>query len=123
MSASIPDLLAEFRETLVRWGEESARLGERGAVQRANKLFDRAHAQFKVLRGSDEGRTGIAELIGDPNPYVASSAAAHALLWTPDAAAAALEAMEESKDVPWQVHISAKYTLKKWRAGRLSFDW
>jgi hypothetical protein len=114
---------AEHRETLVRWGQESERLDERSAVGRSNELFEESHAQFKVLRESDEGRAGIAALMHDPNPYVASTAAAHSLLWTPDAAIAVLEAMEGSKDVPWQVQISAKYTLKEWRAGRLSFDW
>jgi hypothetical protein len=64
----IPDLLAEHRETLARWGEESERLGQRGAVRRANKLFVRSHAQFKVLRDSQEGREGIACLMNDPNP-------------------------------------------------------
>jgi Domain of unknown function (DUF2019) len=123
VSASIPDLLAEHRETLVRWGEESEQLDERSAVRRANKLFKESHVQFKVLRESEEGRAGIAALMRDPNPYVASTAAAHSLLWTPDAATAVLEAMEKSEDVPWQVQISAKYTLKEWRAGRLSFDW
>jgi hypothetical protein len=120
---SIPDLLAQHRETLVRWGEESERLGERDNARRANKLFDRAHAQFKVLRDSQEGRDGITALMSDPNPYVASSAAAHSLLWEPDRASAALEALESSADAPWQVQISAKYTLKEWRAGKLSFDW
>jgi hypothetical protein len=123
VGASIPDLLAEHRETLVRWGEESERLDERRAVRQANKLFEEAHAQFKLLRESDEGRAGIAALMRDPNPYVASTAAAHCLLWEPDAATTVLEAMEESEDVPWQVQISAKYTLKEWGAGRLSFDW
>lgn len=120
---SIPELLAEHRETLVRWGEESERLEERVAVRRANKLFDRSHAQFKVLRDSQEGREGITALMNDPNPYVASTAATHSLLWVPEAAAAALEALEASADTPWQVRFSARYTLKEWRAGRLNLDW
>jgi hypothetical protein len=120
---SIPDLLAEHRETLVRWGEESERLGERGAVSRANKLFDRTHAQFKVLRESQDGRAGITALMTDPNPYAASTAAAHSLVWEHEAAIAVLESLEESEHVPWQVQTSAKYTLKEWREGNLSFDW
>lgn len=123
MERSIADVLAEHRETLVRWGEESERLGERGSASRANKLFDQKHAQFKVLRESQDGRAGITALMDDPNPYVSSSAAAHSLLWEPEAAAAVLEALEGAKDVPWQVQISAEQTLKEWRAGRLSFDW
>jgi hypothetical protein len=117
------DLLAEYRATLARWGEESERLGQRGAVGRANKLFEQTHTQFKVLRESEKGRAGITALMHDPNPYVASSAAAHSLLWEPEAATAVLEALERSGDVPGQVQISAKYTLKEWRAGRLSLDW
>jgi hypothetical protein len=112
VGASIPDLLAEHRETLVQWGKESERLDERGAVRRANKLFEDTHTQFKVLRESEEGRAGIAALMHDPNPYVASVAAAHSLLWTPDAAATALQAMEQSEDVPWQVQVSAKYIAR-----------
>lgn len=57
-SPSTRDLLAEHRETLVRWGEESERLGEGGAVRRANKLFDETHTQFNALRESEEGRAG-----------------------------------------------------------------
>ena len=66
--ASIQDLLAEHRETLVRWGEEREQFGARSAVRRANSDFKDAHAQFKVLRESSEGRAGIAALIDDPNP-------------------------------------------------------
>jgi hypothetical protein len=123
VTVSILDLLAEHRETLVRWGEESERLGEPGAVRRANKLFDRTHAQFKVLRESQDGRAGITALMTDPNPYVASTAAAHSLLWEPEAAIAVLESLGESEHVPGQVQISARYTLKEWRKGHLSFDW
>jgi hypothetical protein len=120
---AIPDLLAAHRETLVRWGEESERLGERGAVRRANKLFDQSHRQFKVLRESEEGREGITALMGDPNPYVRSTAGAHSLLWAVERATKVLEALEEEEDVPWQVRISARYTLKEWHAGNLTFDW
>jgi hypothetical protein len=123
VTVSIPDLVAEHRETVVRWGEESERLGERRAVRRANELFERTHVQFKILRESQEGRAGITALMHDPNPYVASTGAAHSLLWEPEAATAVLEALETAEDVPGQVQISAKYTLKEWRAGRLSFDW
>jgi hypothetical protein len=59
----------------------------------------------------------------DPNPFVASAAAAHSLLWTPETATAALEGMERSGDIPWQVRVNAKQVLKDWRAGRLHFDW
>jgi hypothetical protein len=62
-------------------------------------------------------------LMDDPNPYVASAAAAHSLLWEPERAAVVLEALASAEDVPGQVQITAKYTLKEWRAGRLSFDW
>jgi hypothetical protein len=123
VGASIPDLLAEHRETLVRWGAERERFGEPNVARRATEVSREAHAQFKVLRESDEGRAGIAALMHDPNPYVASVAAAHSLLWTPDSATAALEGMERSEDVPWQVRANAKQMLKDWRAGRLSFDW
>jgi hypothetical protein len=119
----IPDLLADYRETLVRWGEESERLGESGTAGRANKLFDRSHAQFKILRGSQEGRDGITALMNDSNPYVASTAAVHSLLWAPELAAAALETFEASETTPWQVQISANYALKEWRAGTLNLDW
>jgi hypothetical protein len=119
----IPDVLADYREALVRWGEESERLVVRARARRANKLFDRSHAQFKILRGSQEGRDGITALMNDSNPYVASTAAAHSLLWAPELAAAALETLEASETTPWQVQITAKYTLKEWRAGKLNLDW
>src|SRR5690242_3220563 len=106
VAGSMADLLAEHRETLVRWGEESERLGERGAARRANRLFDQAHIQFKVLREHDDGRSGISALMRDPNPYVASTAAAHSLLWESEAAEAALEALEQDEGVPWQVRTS-----------------
>jgi hypothetical protein len=122
-SQSVRELLSDHRETLIQWGEESERLGERGALRRANRLFDLTHAQFKRLRESPEGRDGITALMSDPNPYVASSAAAHSLLWEPELATARLEELESSQDAPGQVQIAAEYTLKEWRAGKLSFEW
>ena len=115
--------LAEYRGTIAQWGEEMERIGERGAARRANALFDRTHAHFKVLRDSQEGRNGIALLMRDPNPYVAAIAAGHSLLWAPEQATQTLEALQSSPDAPGPVRIDAEYTLKEWRAGSLYFDW
>ena len=120
---TIEELLTEHRETIVRWGDEMERIGERGAPRRANKLFVRMHAQFKVLRESHEGRVGITTMIRDSNYYVASHCAAHSLLWEPGRAIEALEALQGSTEAPPTVRISAGVTLQEWRAGNLNLDW
>jgi hypothetical protein len=33
------------------------------------------------------------------------------------------ETLAVSETTPWQVQITAKYTLKEWRAGKLNLDW
>ena len=119
MSGDAETALARYRETLMRWDEAS----EANQPDRANSLFDESHELFKLLRDEPGGRTGISRLMGDADPYVRSTAAAHSLLWTPETALPALEALEQDDSVPPRVRISAKYTASEWRAGRLSLDW
>ena len=114
--------LLKYRDSLVRWGEESE-IGIGRAVKRANKLFEQNHEYFKALRESPEGRKGITALTDDENPYVRATAAGHSLLWAPEIAIRVLEEMEGDERTPWRMQISAEYTLKEWRSGDLSFDW
>jgi len=115
--ADTPEAQA-YRETLIEWGEAS----EAGEIQAANRLFTLNHSQFKILRKTHEGQTEITALLADTNPYVRSVAATHSLLWSPDEAEIALE-LEDDEQAPPEVRISAHYTLREWRAGRLNLDW
>ena len=88
----------------------------------ANKLFEQNHTYFQVLRERPEGCEGITTLTGDENHYVRATASAHSLLWAPEVAIRVLEEMEGDERTPWRMRISAKYTLKEWHNGNLSFN-
>jgi hypothetical protein len=55
----------------------------------------------------------------DPE-WVRLAAATHSLAWAPDSATAALETIEHSDGL---IAVSAKWTLRSYRAGRLELDW
>ena len=85
-----------------------------------NMCVDRLHSCYKILRETDDGRAGIISLISDENPHVRGWAAAHSLEWAPQIAKLALEDLRDS-DGP--ASFSAKWTLKEFSKGRLSFDY
>lgn len=109
----------QYRQTLVEWGEAT----EAGEIETANRLFTLNHSQFKNLRETPEGQAAITGLLADTNAFVRSVAATHSLLWWPHEAESTLESLTHDQHVPPEVRVTAKYTLKEWRAGRLNLDW
>jgi hypothetical protein len=106
------DLLAQYRE-----GAEGTAHSD---PEIANKWHDKMHAAYKKLRETAEGRAKIMHLMSDPSPHIRAWAGAHCLQWWPEEARAVLEAIRDS-DGPES--FDAKWTLKEFEEGNLSFDY
>jgi hypothetical protein len=107
-------LLEEYREVAVAWDAAQT------DYKVANPLFVRLHKLAKRLRATDEGRSGLSALMADECRGVRLCAAAESLSWDADLAVAVLEALESPRG---RHSLSAEYTLKEHRAGRLNMDW
>jgi Holliday junction resolvasome RuvABC DNA-binding subunit len=107
-------LQAQYRTLVVEWDEA------RDNPKQANRIFDEVHGLYKDLRRSEDGRLAIAGLLDDPITGVRLSAATHALGWQPERAAAVLEEIEQEDNLH---AVSAKWTLRSFRAGKLDLDW
>lgn len=113
--ATIDDLLASYRTTAIAWDVM------RSDAKKANPLFDQLHALYKDLRTTQAGRDGITALMSDDNVGVRVAAASHSLAWAPERATAVLEVIE--REGPGLYPVTAKYTLKSFREGKLNIDW
>ena len=111
---SVDDLLAPYAATAERWSSLQSN------ARAANKVFDENHRLYKLLRVEPDGREGIAKLMSHPDVGVRLLAAAHTLGWEPADACAVLEAIQEG---PGLHAVTAKYTLRSYRAGTLNQDW
>lgn len=107
-------LLKRYRDVAVRWD------AAQGNAKTANRLFDELHGLFKQLRATDEGRVGISLLMQDANVGVRLSAASHSLGWNSESAS---KVLEEIAGGPGLHAVTAKYTLKAFREGKLNQDW
>lgn len=87
---------------------------------RANKVFDRLHLMAKDLGQTPSGREGLLGLTRHNVPGVRLLAATECLPWSPEAAIQALEEIEQGTGLH---AVSAKYTLKSYRAGSLNLTW
>lgn len=113
---SIDQLVGAYRATALAWDSLQS------DPKKANRVFRDLHDIYKRLRTSEAGRGGITALMDDPSVAVRLMAAAHSLAWMPEKAKAVLRTIED--DPAAGLHsISAKYTLREFRAGRLSHDW
>ena len=113
MSEDTYQLAAGYRDLIIQWGES----GSRPSV--ANQLFDAIHARFQLLRQTQPGRDAIADLLDDASLPVRLKAATHCLLWNPARAIPVLEEIERGSGIH---SITARYTLKAYRAGELDLD-
>lgn len=86
----------------------------------ANPIFDRLHSLAKTLRGTPEGRAGIEALSHHDQQGVRLLAASESLAWHADSAVPVLEEIEAQDSLH---AVSAKYTLRSYRAGALNLDW
>ena len=108
--SDIDRLVSDYRTAILEWD------AVRGTPKKANRLFDRINTVLHQLRDSEEGRAGIAGLMGDDEEAVRATAATDALHWAPEEAERTLEAIEEADGA---YGFDAKWTLKEWRAGNL----
>ena len=88
---------------------------------RQNRSADTVHACYKLLRGTEEGRIALIELMSDPSPHVRAWAAAHSLEWSPVIAKKVLETLRDEDVFPYS--FDAKMTLQEFEKGTLSFDY
>ena len=105
---------AKYRALVVEWDKA------RDTPKAANRLFDALHALFKEMRGSKEGRAAILGLLDDPITAVQVSAASHSLVLQPERAVAVLEELEQGGSLH---AVTAKWTLRSYRNGKLDLDW
>jgi hypothetical protein len=86
----------------------------------ANGLFDTLHAVYKEMRGNATGREAISSLLDDPVTAVRLAAATHSLGWEPGRAVAVLEEIAHASSID---AVTAKWTLRSYRSGKLDLDW
>jgi hypothetical protein len=105
---------SQYREMAVAWDEA------RDDPKKANRIFDALHALYKDLRTTADGRLAIVSLLEDPVTAVRLSAATHSLGWQPAKAEQVLEEIEQEGSLH---AVSAKWTLRSYRSGKLNLDW
>ena len=119
MTENATDALERGPQTL---GEMATLVGDRGHhdnARRWNRLVDQWLADRRVLADSEEGRTAVSSLMGDPRPAVRLWSAAAVLFWDPDAARPTLTEIRDSP-MTYDLHsITAKHTLLAFDAGTL----
>jgi len=108
------DPASEYRRLAVEWDEA------RNTPEQANPLFDQLHACYKALRKSQVGCRAILSLLADPVTAVRLSAATHSLGTDPHRAIAVLEEIAAGPDLH---AVTAKWTLRSFRAGTLNLHW
>ncbi len=86
----------------------------------ANPIFDRLQALQKILRHSAAGRAAIRDVADSPSPRVRLIGASHMLPFDPETAIPILEELTSTRGLQ---AVSAKYTLKSFREGKLNLDW
>lgn len=110
----MPPMRDQYRELAVEWDEA------RDNPQEANRLFDALHALYKKLRDSADGQRAIASLLDDPITAVRLAAATHSLAWQPVEAERVLQEIEQEGSLH---AVTAKWTLRSYRSGKLNLDW
>jgi Domain of unknown function (DUF2019) len=111
---TVTAMRAKYRALVVEWDEA------RDTPKGANPLFDALHLLYKELRESEEGRQAITGLLDDPIAAVQLSAASHSLALQPERAVAVLEELEQGASLH---AVTAKWTLRSYRNGKLDLDW
>jgi len=109
----LSQLVSRFRQSAIR----AADLSDTPSQHRAAK---EVQACYQELRLSEEGREALIALISDPSPYVRLCAASRSLQWEPGVARVALESLRDN-DGPGA--FEAKWTLREYDEGNLSFDY
>lgn len=106
---------AEYRRLATEWGA-----GSLGEAKDQNSLFDRLHAVQTRLAETAEGQAAIAALMTDSDPWVRLAASAHSLRWAEEKARLVLEDLRDADTT--MAGFNAKYVLREYDAGRLTFE-
>jgi hypothetical protein len=110
----LPELIEAYEQTALRWGQLQS------DSVKANGVLEENHSIYKSLRDHEEGRAAIARLMTNDSRSVRLLAATHSLAWEPEVATATLDAIEREGGLSG---VTAKYTLRSYRAGQLNLDW
>lgn len=110
----VETILRKYEDTAVNWNSSA------NTPTQANHLFDQNHAAYKMLRLTEQGRQGIAQLMNSPSPAVRLLAATHSLAWRESDAVKVLQDLIHGGGL---LGFTAKQTLKAYHAGTLSLDW
>lgn len=111
---AVTALRAKYRALVVEWDEA------RDIPKEANRLFDALHLLYKELRTTEEGRLAITGLLDDPITALQLFAASHSLALLPERAVAVPEDLEQGGSLH---AVTAKWTLRSFRNGKLDLDW
>jgi hypothetical protein len=103
-----------YRAIAVEWDEA------RDDPPEANRFFDALQTLYKEMRSDAVGREAISSLLNDPITAVRLAAATHSLSWEGDRAVAVLEEIEQESSL---YAVTAKWTLRSYRGGKLDLDW
>jgi hypothetical protein len=110
----IAAMRSQYREIVVEWDEA------RDNPTEANRIFDALHVLYKSMRATAEGRSAIGSLVDDPITAVRLAAATHSLAWQPARAEQVLAEIEQEGNLH---AVTAKWTLRSYRSGKLDLDW
>lgn len=105
--------LARYRQLAEQWSA----LGSH--PKRANEVFRELRLLGRKLAAAEEGREGVVALAEHTNGRVRLLAASQSLNWDDVRGVAVLEELEQQDAL---YAVSAKYTLKQYRAGTLQRD-
>jgi hypothetical protein len=114
MTDAVIAMRTRYRDLAVEWDEA------RDEPTTANKLFDGLHELYKEMRKTEDGREAITGLLDDPVTAVRLAAATHSLGWQPERAVGVLEEIEQESNLH---AVTAKWTLRSYRNGKLDLDW
>jgi len=112
--SSVAELLEAYRETAEEWNRRRADIGG------ANRLFVENHRIYQQLRETHEGREAIAGLLTHDSIRVRGLAARHCMSSHEAQATAVLDTIVAGEGLP---AITARNTLRAYRAGTLNLDW
>lgn len=112
--SSAAEIRDRYRSLVVQWDEA------RDDPKEANRIFDALHAFYKEARASAAGREAISSLLDDPLTAIRLSAATHSLAWNSTRSEQVLEEIEQGASLH---AVTAKWTLRSYRAGKLDLDW
>ena len=112
--SSAAEIGERYRSLVIQWDES------KDAPTEANRIFDALHAFYKEVRATAAGREAISSLLDDPLTAVRLSAATHSLAWDSVRAEQVLEEIEQEANLH---AVTAKWTLRSHRAGKLDLDW